>query len=127
MTPDPVDEAGVRQEHLLFVVGYRNFLKGLKSVETSRGRIAGLGLAQFGGACPLNSRTGTSTYNNCRLQYTQSSILRNTETAPTHHQSVSYLNNAFPRCDPSMPGRPAVGFRENRLKLLRFLALSLFE
>jgi hypothetical protein len=36
--------------------------------------------------------------------YTQSSILRNTETAPTH-QPVSYLN-AFPRCDASMPGRP---------------------
>jgi hypothetical protein len=37
-------------------------------------------------------------------EYTQSSILRNTETAPTH-QSVSYLN-AFHRCDPSIPGRP---------------------
>jgi hypothetical protein len=46
--------------------------------------------------------------------YTQSSILRNTEAAPTH-QSVSYLN-AFPRCDPSMPGRLAVDFRGNRLK-----------
>jgi hypothetical protein len=37
-------------------------------------------------------------------RYTQSSILRNTETAPTH-QSVSYLN-AFPKCDPSMPKCP---------------------
>jgi hypothetical protein len=36
-------------------------------------------------------------------RYTQSSILRNTETASTR-QSVSYLN-ALPRCDPSMPGR----------------------
>jgi hypothetical protein len=35
--------------------------------------------------------------------YTQSSILRNTETASTH-QSVAYLNT-FPRCDPSMPWR----------------------
>jgi hypothetical protein len=43
------------------------------------------------------------------LSYTQSSILRNTETAPTH-QYVSYLN-AFPRCDPSMPGRPCCRFQ----------------
>jgi hypothetical protein len=41
--------------------------------------------------------------------YTQSSILRNTETASTH-QSVSYLN-AFPRCGPSMPGRPCCRFQ----------------
>jgi hypothetical protein len=33
-------------------------------------------------------------------KYTQSSVLRNTETASTH-QSVSYLN-AFPWCDPPM-------------------------
>jgi hypothetical protein len=41
--------------------------------------------------------------------YTQSSILRNMETAPTH-QSVSYVN-AFPRCDPSTPGRPCCRFQ----------------
>jgi hypothetical protein len=56
----------------------------------------------------------------------QSSGLRNTETASTH-QYVSYLN-AFPRCDPSIPGRPCCRFQgESRLKLLRFLALSLFD
>jgi hypothetical protein len=37
-------------------------------------------------------------------KHTQSSVLRNTETASTH-QFVSHLN-AFPRCDPSVPWRP---------------------
>jgi hypothetical protein len=59
-------------------------------------------------------------------RYTQSSILRNTETASTH-QSVSYLN-AFPiGATHQCQGVLAVDFRVNRLKLLRFLALSLFD
>jgi hypothetical protein len=52
------------------------------------------------------------------LLYTQSSILRNTETASTH-QSVSYLN-AFPRCDPSMPGRPCCRFQGGSPKIIAF-------
>jgi hypothetical protein len=57
--------------------------------------------------------------------------LRNKETETAYtHQSVSYLN-AFLRCDPSIPGRPCCllsdSARGNRQKLLRFLALSLFD
>jgi hypothetical protein len=48
----------------------------------------------------MHRRTPNST------KYTQSSILRNTETASTH-QSVSYLN-AFPRCDPFPGGLPGI-------------------
>jgi hypothetical protein len=50
--------------------------------------------------------------------YTQSSILRNTEAAPTH-QSVSYLN-AFPRCDPSMPGCPCCRIQGESLEIIAF-------
>jgi hypothetical protein len=55
-------------------------------------------------ALALGRRRGDAAMFYIYRHYTQSSVLRNTETAPTH-QSVSYLN-AFPRCDPSMPGRP---------------------
>jgi hypothetical protein len=50
--------------------------------------------------------------------YTQSSILRNTETASTH-QSVSYLN-AFPMCDPSMPGRPCCRIQGESPEIIAF-------
>jgi hypothetical protein len=50
--------------------------------------------------------------------YTQSSVLRNTETASTH-QFVSYLN-AFPRCDPSMPKRPCCRFQGGSPEVIAF-------
>jgi hypothetical protein len=52
------------------------------------------------------------------LPYTQSSILRNTETASTH-QSVSYLN-AFPRCDPPMPWCPCCRFQGESPEIIVF-------
>jgi hypothetical protein len=52
------------------------------------------------------------------IQYTQSSVLRNTETASTH-QSVSYLD-AFPRCDPSMPWRPCCRFQGESPEIIAF-------
>ena len=52
------------------------------------------------------------------VMYTQSSGLRNTETASTQ-QSVSYLN-AFPRCDPSMPGRPCCRIQGESPEIIAF-------
>jgi hypothetical protein len=54
--------------------------------------------------------------------YTQSLILRNTETASTH-QSVSYrcrYLNAFPRCEPSTPGRPCCRFQGKSPEIIAF-------
>jgi hypothetical protein len=74
-------------------------------------------------SCVLPSTTGWVRWP-CRLanwydaRYTQSSVLRNTETASTH-QSVSYLN-AFPRCDPSMPRRPCCQFPGEMPEIIRY-------
>jgi hypothetical protein len=61
-----------------------------------------------------------------RSTYTQSSGLRNTETAPTH-QFVSYLNALPIGATHQCQGTISVGFRGERLELLRFLALGLFD
>jgi hypothetical protein len=54
----------LRRVRLENPLGHRNFLTGLN---LSGERNGGLGLARFGVVCPLNSRTCTSAYNNCRL------------------------------------------------------------
>jgi recombination DNA repair RAD52 pathway protein len=66
-----------------------------------------------------NGRTRTATREQpSEMAYTQSSVLRNKETASTH-QSISYLN-AFPRCDPSISGRPCCRFQGKSHEIVAF-------